>query len=72
MIPEGFFKGFPYGSDDDAHQPSVAVIDDLLHGILKLHLAFVVDHGDLIAHAVHHQLFDGFSENVGAPYASHI
>jgi len=33
---------------NNTHQPSITVIDDLLHGILQLLLALVIDHGDLI------------------------
>mgnify|MGYP007028656727 FL=1 len=38
-------------------QPSITVIDDLLHRILELHLTLLVDHIDLIAHPIQHQLF---------------
>ena len=53
--------------DNDANHTSVAVIDDLLHGVLQFCLTFISDHGDLVSHAIHHQLFDRFSENIGSP-----
>ena len=56
--------------DDDAHQPAVAVIDDLLHGILQFFLALVIDHCHFILHAIHHQFFDGFAKNIRTPDAS--
>ena len=58
------------GLDDDAYQPAVAVIDDLLHSILQFFLALVIDHCHLILHAVHHQFFDGFAENIRTPDAA--
>ena len=32
--------------DNDANHTSVAVIDDLLHGVLQFCLTFISDHGD--------------------------
>lgn len=54
-------------SYDDTHQSAFAVIYDLLHSILKLHLTFFADHGQLVPDSVFHQLLDGFSENIGLP-----
>ena len=56
-------------SDNNADQPSITVIDDLLHRILELHLTLLVDHIDLIAHPIQHQLFYRFSKYVGSPYS---
>ena len=54
-------------SDDNAHQPSIAVIHNFLHGILKLFLAGFVDGGHLMIHPVHYQIFHGFSKDTGSP-----
>ena len=45
-------------SYDDTHQSAFAVVYDLLHSILKLHLTFFTDHGQLVPDSVFHQLLD--------------
>ena len=57
----------PAFSYNNAHQSPIAVIDNLLHGILQFHLAFIIHHGNLAADAVLHQFPDGFPENIGLP-----
>ena len=54
---------------NNAHQPAFAVVDDFLHGILELCLAFLADGGQLASDTVLHQLFYRFSENIGLPDA---
>ena len=44
-------------SDNDTHQPSIGIVYNLLHRILKFHLAFVIDHGQFIAHSIHDKFF---------------
>ena len=51
-------------SDNYTDQPALAVIDNLLHCILQLHLTFFTDLSNLGTDAVFYQLFDGFSENI--------
>ena len=41
-------------SDNNAHHSAVAVIDNLLHCILKLCLAFIPDHGNFTPDTIHH------------------
>ena len=53
----------------NAHQPALAVIDDLLHGVLEFCLAFFADGVQLAADAVLDELLDGFAEDVGLPDA---
>lgn len=62
-----WLRGF--WSYNNAHQPAFAVVDDFLHGILELCLAFLADGGQLASDTVLHQLFYRFSENIGLPDA---
>ena len=55
-------------SDNYTDQPALAVIDNLLHRILQLHLTFFADLSNLGTDAVFYQLFDGFSENISLPH----
>ena len=55
--------------DNNTHHPALAVVDDLLHGVLEFGLAFFADGGDFGADAVLDELFDGFAEDVGFPDA---
>ena len=55
--------------DNNTHHPTLAVVDDLLHGVLEFGLAFFADGGDFGADAVLDELFDGFAEDVGFPDA---
>ena len=50
---------------NNTHHPAFAVVDDFLHGILKLCLAFFADGGNLATDAVLYELFDGFAEDIG-------
>lgn len=54
---------------DDADHPALAVVNDLLHGVLEFGLTFFADGGDFGADAVLDELFDGFAEDVGFPDA---
>ena len=53
--------------DNNADKPALAVINDLLHGILKLYLAFFADSRNLASDAILHKLFNGFAKNIGFP-----
>ena len=52
---------------NDAHQSTIRIVDDLLHGLLKLYLALFSDLVKLAADTIFHKLFDGLSENVDLP-----
>ena len=52
---------------DDTHQPALTVIDNFLHGILKLYLAFFADSCNLASDAILYQLLNGFTENISLP-----
>ena len=58
-------------SDNYTDQPALAVIDNLLHRILQLHLTFFTDLSNLGTDAVFYQLFDGFSEKYWSPTYHH-
>ena len=60
---------FTFRLDNNTHHPALAVVDDLLHGVLEFGLAFFADGGDFGADAVLDELFDGFAEDVGFPDA---
>ena len=51
--------------NDNADHATIAVVDNLLHGILQFHLTFVIDGHNLISHAVGDKVFNGFSKYVG-------
>ena len=54
---------------NNAHQTAFAVVYDLLHGVLKLYLTFLADHGKLAFDSILNKLFNGFSKNIGLPDA---
>ena len=54
---------------DNTDQTTLAVIDDFLHGILKLYLAFFTDGRYLASDTILHELFNRFPENIGLPDA---
>ena len=56
-------------SYDDTDHFAVAVVNDFLQGVLKLLLAFLSHLSDLCLNPVVHNLFNGFSKNVGFPNA---
>lgn len=60
---------FTFRLDNNTHHPALAVVNDLLHGVLEFGLAFFADGGDFGADAVLDELFDGFAEDVGFPDA---
>lgn len=62
-------SAFLYCLYDNTHQSALAVIDNLLHGILELYLALIPDLYQLGMDPVFHQLSDRFSEYIGLPDA---
>ena len=52
---------------NNAHQSTIGIVDDLLHGLLKLYLALFSNLVKLAADTIFHQLFDGLSENIDLP-----
>ena len=59
----------PSISYDNAHHPTLAVVNDFLHGVLEFDLTFFSNNSDLTADAVLYQLLDGFDEDIGLPDA---
>ena len=53
--------------NDYANHSAAAVIDDLLQGVLKFHLAVFGHLGDFCLDSVAHDLLYAFSKNVGVP-----
>ena len=55
-LPKYFFQNI--FSNNNTHQPALTVIDNLLHGVLKLHLALGTDSGKFALYAILDQLFN--------------
>lgn len=54
--------------NDTNHSP-VAIVDDLLHGLLKFDLALLVDHGKFAGDTVVDKLFHSLAEDIRRPDA---
>ena len=55
---------------NNAHHPAFAVVDDFLHGILKLGLTFFTDGGNLAADAVLYEFISLFHISLLRNYVS--
>ena len=54
-------------SDNNTYQAAPGIVDDLLHGILQLRLAFLSDGCNLVSDPVLHKLFNRLAENISLP-----
>ena len=61
------FKKATRISDNYTHQSAITVIDNLLHRILQLSLALIIDHCHFIPHTIHHQILHRFTKDIGIP-----
>ena len=59
----------PARLDNDTHHSARRIVDDLLHRILQLFLAFFPDHRNLCTNTIVDQLLHSFSENIRFPDA---
>ena len=61
------FHGWVMESYNNTNHATVAVVDDLLHGILEFQLALFSDGSNFRGDAVIHQLFHSLAEDISLP-----